>query len=855
MASFVDPTTATQRFLEDFASAVGLDETPNNGTIAVSGGNLLLSGDNTTDWWTGNFSAPVAHKDLSAISGLTDKPVRVYTKTDPSAITDLANQVFGLCLWVDGSNSIIWGPWQSTQIIAQRIRSGLGAGIFSTGAVAPTNWATNQIELLMYYNPASGAPRKIPEGLGLTIPRFMQCFYRIDGGAWTFAFEYEVVDDFTPTKVGLFRKRWSGGVGTAAFTELEVSSVETTGEAALVNDPSTTFDFATLPKHWAEVATDKDATVFPDASITLQNPGLRIDQDQPYSIDMPGIILAGVGLGFASPDCDIELVIDDFSLKSGTDASGIHTCGVYLQAPGTIMESSSHNGAAVAGVFRGINTFDDSARYLVCQGTAAPEEPFMVTEENIAKPGHIGQDRIRLVRAGLRSFAAFYYDDPNWVPIAVFQGTNMDQAGEEDDRVFDFLRLGIMTHIDAGPHVNDTIKAEISELIVHAGEFVPTTEPYSDSFPGSTIDKKRHIPFTNAGGGTTKFSHRELAQSGALVYTNLDQQLIDDWGYWKSQVFFPGTDCGVAWSVTAGQTIDYNGTIHTHRFGFSNEFRRNNGNDSTRSWLYVETKHYSRNYFFPPVAGQVFGTFFTLIDGVSTQIGTAVSVPAPTGDPPISFSYGVSLERSGSVWTARIGGNLIDTWNDTEGIFTAWPVNHFSRMDGYSYQAAPTFQVNSITGYGDFDPGLLEASAVDVTEISPIAGAGAAISATTGDIIIGQDGGAELLATGTFPVNEDLQVYLGLTGTTADPSCYGGQGYGRRPQSQDGTTLRFWAPLYAAGQKGALKLTVVYGGDTYVFDDVVTLVERVWRDKQFISRVSFPPWMAVGRQLRDKGRL
>ena len=121
--------------------------------------------------------------------------------------------------------------------------------------------------------------------------------------------------------------------------------------------------------------------------------------------------------------------------------------------------------------------------------------------------------------------------------------------------------------------------------------------------------------------------------------------------------------------------------------------------------------------------------------------------------------------------------------------------------------------------------------------------------------LIAQDGGVELVATGTFPAGVDLAVYLGLAGDTTDPACWGGHGYGMAPQSSDGTTLHFWAPRFIAGEKGNLTLTIAYGGDTYTLSAAVMLAERVWRSKQFSMRASFPPWAEVGQQLHSKGRL
>lgn len=121
--------------------------------------------------------------------------------------------------------------------------------------------------------------------------------------------------------------------------------------------------------------------------------------------------------------------------------------------------------------------------------------------------------------------------------------------------------------------------------------------------------------------------------------------------------------------------------------------------------------------------------------------------------------------------------------------------------------------------------------------------------------IVGQDGGVELTLTGEFPSNTDLDVHLGLTGTVNDPKCYGGQGYGLNPQSEDGVTLTVYTPRFSPGEKGSGYITVAYNNETYVFGSLIVLGERVFLSKQFEFRKNFPRFMALGTQLRDKDRL
>jgi hypothetical protein len=126
--------------------------------------------------------------------------------------------------------------------------------------------------------------------------------------------------------------------------------------------------------------------------------------------------------------------------------------------------------------------------------------------------------------------------------------------------------------------------------------------------------------------------------------------------------------------------------------------------------------------------------------------------------------------------------------------------------------------------------------------IEPLGSPSLVITGITPDPI-DDEGGTLMTATGSFPANTSLQVFLGTTGTVADEPCYGGFGYGYFPQSSDGTTLEFVSPPLP---KEALNVVTIKWGAILAFFNYITVVERHWRSKTFSMRASKPPWMDSG---------
>ena len=115
--------------------------------------------------------------------------------------------------------------------------------------------------------------------------------------------------------------------------------------------------------------------------------------------------------------------------------------------------------------------------------------------------------------------------------------------------------------------------------------------------------------------------------------------------------------------------------------------------------------------------------------------------------------------------------------------------------------------------------------------------------------IIPDNGGVILTITGDLPTHTDLEVHLGPLGTKEDPICYGGEGYGYLPWSQDGVTLIVASPPVSIGVR---KLSV-WEGDTFLGSLDVTVVEHFWPSRTPPVRRDFPPWSDVGaRQLSEE---
>jgi len=116
---------------------------------------------------------------------------------------------------------------------------------------------------------------------------------------------------------------------------------------------------------------------------------------------------------------------------------------------------------------------------------------------------------------------------------------------------------------------------------------------------------------------------------------------------------------------------------------------------------------------------------------------------------------------------------------------------------------------------------------------------------------ITEEGGTEMTATGLFPVNEPLELFMGYTGDDTDAPCYGGEGYGYQPQTESSSEVHFMSPPNAPGSP--CKVTLKYLGAVFTYESGVTVLERVWRTKQLSTKAAHPPWIGAGkRQLGDE---
>lgn len=113
-------------------------------------------------------------------------------------------------------------------------------------------------------------------------------------------------------------------------------------------------------------------------------------------------------------------------------------------------------------------------------------------------------------------------------------------------------------------------------------------------------------------------------------------------------------------------------------------------------------------------------------------------------------------------------------------------------------------------------------------------------------MVISTSGGESMVARGLFTLS-GVQIHLGPLGTNQDPLCYGGQGRGYSPASEDGVTLRFASPPLA---KGTMTLTVVDGATTLNLGSI-KVIERSWPDALHNMRRNFAPWKALGARRLD----
>jgi hypothetical protein len=135
-------------------------------------------------------------------------------------------------------------------------------------------------------------------------------------------------------------------------------------------------------------------------------------------------------------------------------------------------------------------------------------------------------------------------------------------------------------------------------------------------------------------------------------------------------------------------------------------------------------------------------------------------------------------------------------------------------------------------------------------EIVEASGGGGSGGRDRGPTYLAPDGGYLIRLTGTFPINDPYEVFLGPSGNADDPSCYGTVGYGYLPQSIDGVTLDLVSPSMTA--TGAISMSLRHVGGLLHAGPSFTVVERSWHGREFGMRVGFPPWTGVGsRRLED----
>ena len=119
---------------------------------------------------------------------------------------------------------------------------------------------------------------------------------------------------------------------------------------------------------------------------------------------------------------------------------------------------------------------------------------------------------------------------------------------------------------------------------------------------------------------------------------------------------------------------------------------------------------------------------------------------------------------------------------------------------------------------------------------------------------IAEDGGYELELEGTFPAGAELEVYIGPNADEdTDEPCYGGEGYGYNPVSEDGTTLTVITPQLGVGDQ-KVSWRQVGGGNTAELGKI-TVVERNWPHRQFGHKANFPPWTDLGPSRLDSETL
>lgn len=122
--------------------------------------------------------------------------------------------------------------------------------------------------------------------------------------------------------------------------------------------------------------------------------------------------------------------------------------------------------------------------------------------------------------------------------------------------------------------------------------------------------------------------------------------------------------------------------------------------------------------------------------------------------------------------------------------------------------------------------------------------------ATVTPATIEQDGGAELIITGTFPVNTPLSVHIGPTGDGTDERAVSGKcGRMYTPVAASATRLKVFAPELPVG--GPYKIFITDGVTDDVLLAALTVVKRSYRSSSFQLKRSLPPHWKLGPRGTD----
>lgn len=109
---------------------------------------------------------------------------------------------------------------------------------------------------------------------------------------------------------------------------------------------------------------------------------------------------------------------------------------------------------------------------------------------------------------------------------------------------------------------------------------------------------------------------------------------------------------------------------------------------------------------------------------------------------------------------------------------------------------------------------------------------------------IAEDGGYELVIPWTVPANTALEVFLGPTGDETDLACYGGEGNGYYPVSEDGATVTVYSPKVLPGDY--LLSWREAGSGTPELCGYVTVYDRNHKTSIHRARRSHQIWSDVG---------